>query len=191
MLQRSPSTTRTNPVADLDELIRSARAGEAAGVGGLYERYAAALYRTAYRLSGSGADAEDVVHDVFVGLPEALRRYENRGSFDAWLTRVTVRRTLMRARGERRRREVALDDACPEALLVHPVARTEAADVRRAVHIAVIALPVGLREVFVLRQFEGYTHEEIASLLGITPGASRVRLTRALVALRHALADVV
>src|SRR5688500_14931734 len=107
------SVTASNrvPPRPLDELVRSARAGESAGIGELYDRYAGPLFRTAYRLTGSAADAEDVVHDVFVGLPEALRRYEERGSFSAWLTRVTVRTTLMRARSGRRRRETSLDGA--------------------------------------------------------------------------------
>jgi RNA polymerase sigma-70 factor (ECF subfamily) len=189
MPELSPLVTRTAVVNDLDELIRSARAGEAAGIGGLYERYATALYRTAYRLAGSTADAEDVVHDVFVGLPEALRRYEDRGNFAAWLARVTVRRTLMHARSDRRRREVNLDEVVPALAGKHPDDVAEAADLRRAVHVAVLALPDGLREVFALRQLEGYSHEEIGALLGITAGASRVRLARALAALRHALAN--
>lgn len=185
--------TLAPPSDDLDALIRLARAGEAAGIAGLYRRYAEALYRTAYRLAGSAADAEDVVHDVFVGLPEALRRYEERGgAFAAWLRRVAVRRTLMRARGERRRREVALDDAFDAGSVSGGApadAAAETADVQRAVHAAVRALPDGLREVLVLRQFEGYSHDEIAALLGISVGASRVRLTRALEALRRALGE--
>ena len=50
-----------------------------------------ALLALARRLAGSAADAEDVVHDVFLGLPEALRRYEERGSLESWLKRVTAR----------------------------------------------------------------------------------------------------
>jgi RNA polymerase sigma factor (sigma-70 family) len=70
-----------------------------------------ALFRLAYRLVGAREDAEDVVHDVFVGLPEALGRYEERGSFGGWLKRVTARVALMRLRSGKRRREVGLDSA--------------------------------------------------------------------------------
>ena len=180
----SLSAAVKRPVS-VDDLVRSARAGDPAAIAGIYERYAAALYRSAYRLTGSAADAEDVVHDVFVGLPEALRRYEERGTFGAWLGRVVVRLALMRARGQRRRREVALDDVPPASpsFAAPPDAGVDAADLHRAV----LALPDGLREVLVLKQFEGYAHDEIAALLGITPGASRVRLARALESLRRAL----
>src|SRR6266545_3734721 len=86
--------------------IEAARAGSPDTLAVLYQDHGAALYRLAYRLTGTREDAEDVVHDVFVGLPEALRRYEERGSLEAWLKRVTARVALMRLRRRRRQREV-------------------------------------------------------------------------------------
>src|SRR5437016_13910873 len=96
-------------------LIAEARAGSPDALSALYLEHGAALFRLAYRLVGAREDAEDVVHDVFVGLPEALRRYEERGSFAAWLRRVTARVALMRLRSRKRRREVSLDDAAGRA----------------------------------------------------------------------------
>src|SRR3989441_12417246 len=90
-------------------LIAEARAGSPDALSALYLEHGAALFRLAYRIVGAREDAEDVVHDVFVGLPEALRRYEERGSFGGWLKRVTARLALMRLRSRRRRREVALE----------------------------------------------------------------------------------
>src|SRR5881397_1239184 len=90
-------------------LVERAREGDPAALGLLYDDFGASLFRLAYRLTGSRQDAEDVVHDVFVGLPEALARYEERGRLGAWLGRVTARVALMRQRGVRRRREVGLD----------------------------------------------------------------------------------
>jgi len=178
----SPPATIARPLT-LDELVRRARTGDAVGVGGLYDRYAAALFRTAFRLSGSKADAEDVVHDLFVGLPEALTRYEERGSLVAWLTRITVRLALMRARSDRRRRSVPI----VEALEVTAAGRTDAGVELAELQRALLDLPLSLRTVFTLRQVEGYSHEEIGALLGISAGASRVRLTRALGILRRSL----
>jgi RNA polymerase sigma-70 factor (ECF subfamily) len=60
-------------------LIAEARTGSPDALAGLYLEHGAALFRLAYRLVGTREDAEDVVHDVFVGLPEALQRYEERG----------------------------------------------------------------------------------------------------------------
>jgi len=165
-----------------EELIQAARAGEPSGIGGLYDRYADALFRTALRLMASVPDAEDVVHDVFVGLPEALRHYEERGRFDAWLTRITVRVALMRGRQSKRRYEGPLD----EAATISGDASDDAAE-RDELRRAVMSLPARLRDVLVLKQIEGYSHEEIGALLGISAGASRVRLARALDALRRKL----
>jgi len=176
------STTPTD-----DALVALARAGNAAGLGGLYDRYAHRLLRVAWRLTGSAADAEDVVHDVFVSLPVALTRYEHRGTVHAWLAQVTARAALMRVRSGRRRREADLSDATSMMSSGRTDLAAEYADLERAV----AALPDALREVFVLREIEGFTHDEIADLLEISAGASRVRLSRALVALRSALSPSV
>jgi len=161
-------------------LIAEARAGSPDALAALYLEHGAALFRLAYRLVGTREDVEDVVHDVFVGLPEALRRYEERGSLAGWLRRVTARVALMRLRSGKRRREVTLDDAAAQA---EPSRASE----RDGLQAAVNTLPDHLRAVLVLKEIEGYAHGEIAELLGISEGASRVRLTRALKRLRHEL----
>lgn len=179
---RSPPVT-TQAALTSDEILRRARAGDPEGLAALYDHHAAALYRTAYRLSGSRPDAEDIVHDLFIGLPEALRRYEEQGNLRAWLTRVVVRLALMRARADRRRRTVPI----LEADNVASTRRTDAPLEHEDVRTAVMALPPGLRVVFTLRQVEGFSHEEIGGMLGISAGASRVRLTRAIQLLRRLL----
>jgi RNA polymerase sigma-70 factor (ECF subfamily) len=75
-------------------LVRRARAGEGEALGQLYDRYAGALFALASRLLDAPEDAEDVLHDVFVGLPEALRHYQEQGRLGAWLKRLTVRAAL-------------------------------------------------------------------------------------------------
>ena len=97
------------PARDPAAVIAEARAGSNDALASIYHDHANALLAVAYRLLLSQADAEDVVHDVFVGLPEALRRYEERGSFGAWLKRITVRVALSRIRTAQR--EVGLDQA--------------------------------------------------------------------------------
>ncbi len=163
-------------------LIEGVRAGSPDALSALYLEHGAVLFRLAYRIVGAREDAEDVVHDVFVGLPEALRRYEERGSFGAWLKRVTARLALMRLRSRRRRREVAL-----EGVELQQGAAPDAEHV--ALQAAVGALPDRLRIVLVLKEIEGYAHTEIADMLGISEGASRVRLARALKRLRKTLED--
>jgi len=167
----------------LAELIHQTAAGAPEGIAGLYRLYAARLLRLSWRLTGSRHDAEDVVHDLFLGLPEAIRSFGNRGSFDGWLNRVTTRMALMRLRSARRRKEAPLDERQP--VTPESVSAEEYSDLER--HIA--ALPMTLRAVLILRQIEGYTHEEIGALLGISSGASRVRFNRAVKRLRQHMTE--
>jgi RNA polymerase sigma-70 factor (ECF subfamily) len=162
--------------------IDGVRAGNPDALAALYGQYGRALYRLAYRLTGTREDAEDVVHDVFVGLPEALGRYEERGTFASWLKRVTARVALMRLRARNRRREVALDATLGTA-------DRHADGERVALEAAIGALPDLLRSVLVLKEVEGYSHAEVGELLGISAGASRVRLNRAMRLLRKTLED--
>lgn len=161
------------------ELAQQARGGSTAALGELYHRLGPALFRLAYRLTGSREDAEDVVHDLFVALPEALQRYEERGRFDAWMRRLTARLALMRVRNKRRRAVVTLDDEHPSGEVV----ATHGSDLEEAVR----SLPEPLRSVLVLKEVEGYSHAEIGEMLGISVVTSRVRLMRALRRLRRIL----
>src|SRR5881296_3268595 len=163
-------------------LVAEARAGSPDALSALYLEHGAALYRLAYRLTETREDAEDVVHDVFVGLPEALARYEERGKLTSWLKRVTARVALVRLRARTRRREVGI-----EATL--PTAAPPLDSASMALRAAVDALPDPLRAVLVLKEIEGYSHAEVGELLGISAGASRVRLNRAMRRLRKTLED--
>src|SRR5215208_6170356 len=91
-----PNASATEP-SDA-RLVADAARGSPDALAALYSRYAKQLLSVAYRLLQTRQDAEDVVHDVFVGLPEALRRYEERGSLGPWLRTITARVALMRLR---------------------------------------------------------------------------------------------
>lgn len=172
-----------SPPLTVAELIAQARDGNADALSELYARHGPALMALAYRLTGSRADAEDVLHDVFLGLPEALRRYVEHGSLASWLKRVTARVALTRVRSRERSHEVALDDNLPTAASNATDRLADLVAVQRAID----ALPEALRVVFVLREIEGYSHNEIAELLDITPNASEVRMHRAIKSLRVVL----
>lgn len=166
-----------------DSLIAQARQGHPDALTRVYREHAPALIALAFRLTGSRADAEDVLHDVFLGLPEALAHYEERGSFGSWLKRVTVRVALSRLRTQARFREVELEES------ISAPTENETTDLER-VQRAIRALSPALRAVFVLREIEDYSHGEIAAMLGISARASAVRLHRAIRILREALGEL-
>ena len=179
MATRVEPSPDVNPAA-LAEQARAGRVGHTRALGELYRLYGQALFRVAYRLTGSREDAEDVLHDVFVGLPEALERYQERGRLDAWLRRLTARQALMRLR-KGRRQELRLEQHDEPA---QPSGREgELGDLQAAID----ALPRPLRSVLVLKEVEGYSHSETAEMLGISVVTSRVRLMRAMGRLRGML----
>src|SRR5215210_3996170 len=90
------------------ELISRVKSGDADALADIYARYSRVLMGTAFHLTGNAADAEDVLHDVFLGLPEALRHYEERGTIESWLKRLTARVALSRIRSRESRRETSL-----------------------------------------------------------------------------------
>src|SRR5690349_22986106 len=102
--------------ADLSTLVASVRSGSAEALGALYARMGTDLLRVATQIVASRADAEDVLHDVFLGLPEALRHYQEQGSLVGWLRRVTARTALAKLRSARRRGEVTLPEHLPDAV---------------------------------------------------------------------------
>src|SRR2546426_11297719 len=96
-------TSPTGAPPEPRDIVAAARRGDPPALAALYRAHSAAVFRLAYRLTGTREDAEDVVHDVFVGLPEALLRYEERGRLESWLKRVAARVALLglRQRGGR------------------------------------------------------------------------------------------
>jgi RNA polymerase sigma-70 factor (ECF subfamily) len=176
-----PEHTQPNAEHRASALIDRARRGEMGALSELFREHSAAVHRVAYFLTASADDAEDVVQDVFIGLPEALRNLADASAFPAWLRRVAARTALMRMRSEKRRRQSSVDDA---GAVAAPM--TSESD-RMSIETAIARLPQELREVFVLKEIEGYAHAEIAGMLGITAGNSEVRLFRARQRLRAIL----
>ncbi len=164
-------------------LVARARAGEPQALAELFRRYADQVYEVSVRLTKSAHDADDVTQDVFVGLPDALQGYEGTGSLGAWIRKVATRAALLLLRRNRRQTKWERRAARQG---VHSEAPAEV-DARLTLEWALDRMPEDLRIVYVLKELEGYSHDEIADLLGITPGASTVRLHRARAFLRDRL----
>jgi RNA polymerase sigma-70 factor (ECF subfamily) len=174
----SESESQTSP----DLLSRLGR-GEADALREVYERFSGDVYRIALRLTGSSDDAYDVTHDVFLGLPEAMRRYDPSRPFPPWLRGVAVRTAQMRLRSVRRRFEVSLYAQPPLASRSDGDSVVDRVTLERALE----RLSPDLRVVLVLRELEGLPYQEIADLLGIKKSAAAVRLHRARRQLRDML----
>lgn len=166
-----------------DGLIARVRAGDADGLTELFRTYGQQVYETALRITGSSDEAEDVVQDVFIGLPEALPGYRGDGPLGAWIRRLATRTALLRLRHAKRRRRWHRRAAQSAPSSEEP----PAVSARLTLQWGLRRMPDELRVVFVLKEVEGYSHAEIAALLGISEGASAVRLHRARRFLRERL----
>jgi len=173
----------TRPAYVTETLATRIQQGSLDALEELYRASSADLLRLATRLTREPAEAADVVHDVFVGLPVALRQYDERGQLGAWLRRVTARTVLQRARTRRRA------EARDGRYAADRPDSTAALDGTITAEDALARLPLALRSVVVLKELEGMSHGEIAKTLGISATASRLRLWRGLEKLRHLLGE--
>ncbi len=150
----------------------------------LYRRHTATLYRLARYLADSDADASDLVHEMWLRASRNASRFEQRSTLRTWLTGILLNCVREWRRAPAREAEVALEDnlPAPDAQLLRGLERI---DLERAL----AALAPGFRSVLLLHDVEGYTHVEIAGLLGIEPGTSKSQLTRARRAMVRALAS--
>jgi RNA polymerase sigma-70 factor (ECF subfamily) len=158
---------------------------EAEALAVIYRSYGTMLLTVARRLLGEGADAEDVVHDVFCRLPWVVAQYRD-GGFGGWLKQMTLRTALMRVRAAKAR-TASENDMTTWAYEPPTVGDFAMLERRHALRSAVGTLSHSLRQVVVLRCFFDYSHEQIADALDISKSASEVRYCRALKQLRQTL----
>ena len=176
---------RAAPEPDAVTLERCRR-GDVAAFEVLYRTYADRVHGLCLRLCGDFQRAEDLTQEVFLRVWERLDAFEGRSRFYTWLYRVAVNRVMdsMRVELKRNLREVPEDRETLERIATP---RGEMASTRIDLETAMQELPSGARMVFVLHDVEGYTHEEIATMMGIASGTSKAQLHRARRLLRQAL----
>jgi len=170
---------------DVIRLVRDARRGSDDALAELYGRYSAMVFKVAFSLTESAADATDVMQDVFIGLPEAAGDFEQSEEFERWLRRVTTLLTMSLVRQRVRRSEWPLSALMDDRLAI---TKDPPEFVRElALERAIAGLPPEWRAVFVLREVNGFSHEEIGEILGISANVSSTRLYRAIRRLRDVL----
>jgi RNA polymerase sigma-70 factor (ECF subfamily) len=175
----APSSSAAAGAPDAEDATRAQR-GDAAAFERLYHRHSARVYSLARRLVGP-AEAEDGTQEVFIRAWEKLALFRGDAAFGTWLHRLAVNHLLGRLETLKGRwdREGEDDDAL-EQLHHRPSTPEFDMDFENAVE----RLPAGARTIYVLHDVEGYKHEEIGKMLGISPGTSKSQLNRARLALR-------
>lgn len=168
------------------ELMLAVRAGEIARLGDLFERHHLALYGFFVRLTGHRTTAEDLVQLVFYRILKYRHTYRDEGKFSAWIYHL-ARKVAADHFRRHAHTPVSADPAdLPELADDTPPADEQAAraDEIALMRHALAGLAVEQREILTLHRFQNLRHEEIARLLNLNVGAVKVRVHRALAALR-------
>ena len=165
------------------QLIRHACEGDGPAVRALYERYAPRVYAVVRRIAGEDDLAQDYAQEAWIRAIRALPTFRGDARFSTWLHRIAVNSALqaLRRNDTRTKREAPM----PEAVAVHP----KEGDVLLSdlLERAMDRLPDGMRQVLILHDVEGYTHEEIGEFLGVTSGTSKSQLFKARAKMRDLL----
>lgn len=153
----------------------------------LFRAHNARIFRTAHRITGSAADAEDVLQTVFLRLAKGQETYDLSPNPEAYLSRAAINASLDLMRSRSRVRSVGLDDLDIGALagpFQNPEAEHADRELQTLIRQAVARLGKSAAEMFVLRYYEGHDNQEIAKILGTSAVVVGVVLHRARLKLR-------
>src|SRR5665213_1517911 len=185
------TATEVVPITSIDQGssdVARAASGDRRAFEQVYRTHLNHVFSLCVRMTGDRTRAEELTQDVFLRAWEKLPTFRGESAFSTWLHRLTInvvlneRRVDVRERG----RTVSSDDdedSAPPASSTSQPMHAEKMDIERAI----AKLPKGARRVFVLHDVEGFTHEEIGTMLGVTAGGCKAQLHRARLLLREAL----
>jgi RNA polymerase sigma-70 factor (ECF subfamily) len=185
-----PETPDLRALAD-EDLMQLLRRGDARGFEAVYERHSGAAFSLAYRMVGRGNVAEDVVQEAFLSIWRSGARYERaRGSVRTWVLGIVHHRAIDQLRrssvhDKRRASDEGLEERLEsgERTDNEVARREEAASIRSAM----TTLPADQSHVIELAYFGGFTHTEIAEILGAPVGTVKGRMRLGLEKLRNQL----
>lgn len=172
------------------ELFERVKGGDDEAFRVLVERHSRAIYRSAYRITGNSADADDVVQETFLRAYRAAATFDARATFTTWLHRIAINCSLDLI-DSRKRRDGRIDDAEDLSFVASTAATPDrialGTEMQRAIAAAMAGLTGNERTAFVLRHFEGMPLEEIGQILGTRLNATKNTVFRAVKKLRQQL----
>jgi len=194
----NPSEKPKNDDKDI-ELVRAINSGRQDLFYELVKRYEKSLYNFGLRMCDNPSDAEDLVQDTFLNVFKYLKGFRYETKFKNWLYRIATSACLKKKRRSKFApdRELSLDEFLPEdesalsmelpAWASQPLEQVLDDELGKVIKQALMDLPEKYRLVIVLRDVEGFSTQEAAEILDLTPANIKVRLHRARLFLREAL----
>ena len=168
----------------LEELIEKCKQQDANAQSTLYKKYSGVLFGICLKYSPNRAEAEDNLQDAFITIFSRVEQYQGKGSFEGWIKRITVNTALQKYRKKK------TFEISNEAQIEDAEVEVEQTNVPLDFLLKIIQeLPDRYRLVFNLYVLDGYSHKEIASMLGISDGTSKSNLARARMILKTKVTD--
>ncbi|MBM3168503.1 MAG: sigma-70 family RNA polymerase sigma factor [Bacteroidetes bacterium] len=169
------------------ELLQGCLDGDRVAQRQLYDQYSGKFMAICLRYLKDRQLAEDILIQSFMKIFEKIGQFESKGSFEGWMKRIVVTQALMALRTEKQQvLHHSLEEASQILDATETITQMEAAEMLTLVQ----ELPSGYRTVFNLFVIEGYSHTEIAQLLGITESTSKSQLNRARNVLKEKIASL-
>jgi RNA polymerase sigma-70 factor, ECF subfamily len=166
-----------------ENIVERALTGDAEAFGELVRRWERRIFALTYGMLGREEDARDATQETFIAAFRNLRGFRGEAKVSSWLHRIAVNQCITRQRRAKVRGETALEDEQEKDAgtfvtpAIHSPARVvEKRQVTRAVRKAINSLPVELRQVVVMKEFEDLTFKEIADILGLPLSTVKSRL---------------
>lgn len=167
------------------DLIARCKMGDREAHYRIYKLYARSMYNVSYRITGREEDAEDALQEAFISAFHNLESYRSDATFGAWLKRIVVNKSInvLKKRKHELLPEDERWDIAEEEVYEDYREELTVDRVKKAIE----ELPDGYRTVLSLYLLEGYDHQEIAGILGISESTSKSQLNRAKMKLREKL----
>lgn len=161
-------------------LVRRYKNGDEKAFDSLFEIYEHSVYSICYRYVRNDADARELTLDVFIKIYRNLKKFNEKSKFFTWVYRIAVNTCISFKR--KAHNEAEIDSSIP-----NPSERNLV--LKKAIDDALAKLPGRQKMAFILRQYEGYTFEEIGEIMGISSGAAKANHFLAIKKLRILLKD--
>ena len=181
---------------DSAELIKKACSGDLAAYQEFIRLYSPRVHAIAYQIVGNSIDAQDIAQEVFIRLYRSLRTYKPQFKFTTWLYRLTVNHSIDYLRKHSRHKNISLENVQDESKLKDsapsPDRSLDLNELKGAIQQISEGLTWKQRKVFVLRELQGFSTNEVAQILKCRVSTVRVHLSKArkhikVALLKHAL----
>jgi RNA polymerase sigma-70 factor (ECF subfamily) len=172
----------------IHQLIDRCRAGERKAQELLYKQFASKMLGVCMRYATDRMEAEDMLQNGFIKVFQKVNDYRGEGTFEGWIRRIMVHSSIEYYRKHHKMMQMVDIDEAGQEPSVNPLA---VSNLDAKVLLALIQqLASGYRIVFNLYALEGYSHKEIAAIVGISEGASKSQLSRARNILKEQIAKM-